>query len=254
MKGFGIYVKNDLLDPKHVLAMGKSVWLYLWLIDHMTSIGEDGVGKVLGGRPVKYEEIVAELGITSGVYTEWIQKLEDYPYVKTTRTPYGIVFKVFKAEKRFGKQSIEIQAFPKEIQAKAGIHRFRQNPESNKTLHYNTKDKDALTRFELFWKEYPKRKRDRDLCMKKFISFEEEIQKKIVSDVIERKAKHTDWIKENFRFVCAPIVYLRGKRWEEEIDSTGLQKISNVHHNTNTGGKTAVEKIKDKMKKENEKI
>lgn len=249
MKGFGIYIKNDLLDPKHVETMGKAVWLYMWLIDHMTSINEDGIGRVLGGRPVKYPEIRKDLGITSGVYTEWITKLEAYPYIKTIRTPYGIVFYVFKAEKRFKMSIKEIQEKAEQIQAKAGIHRFRQNPESNKTIHNKTEDSREPDLFEVFWKEYPKRKRDRELCSKKFLSFPEDLQRAIVRDVINRKAKHTDWVKENGRFVCAPIVYLRGQRWEEEIDGSGLQRISNVHHNITNGGKSAVEKVREKMEK-----
>lgn len=134
MKGFGIYIKNSLLDPKHVEAMGQAVWLYMWFIDHMTSIDEKGVGKVLGGRPVKYEEIEKELGISQDTYTRWIARLEEYPYIITTRTPYGIVYKVLKADKRFRKNATS----------------FRKNTESIdseklrnviKTNHYKSKDK-----------------------------------------------------------------------------------------------------------------
>ncbi len=104
--------------------------------------------------------------------------------------------------------------------------------------------------FLSFWESYPKRKRDRELCRKKFLSFELELQRKIVEDVRTRRVKHTDWVKENGRFVCAPIVYLRGKRWEEEIDNAGLQKISNVHHNEPVAGKkSAAEKLKAKQEK-----
>ena len=82
------------------------------------------------------------------------------------------------------------------------------------------------------------------------MSFELELQRKIVEDVRTRRVKHTDWVKENGRFVCAPIVYLRGKRWEEEIDNAGLQKISNVHHNEPVAGKkSAAEKLKAKQEK-----
>ncbi len=107
MKGFGIEIKNDLLDPKHVRALGESVWLYMWLIDKMTSYTEDGKGRVLGGRPVKFEEIETELGISRKTYFRWIKKLKDYPYIETTRTPYGIVFIVLKAHKFFGKRYVK---------------------------------------------------------------------------------------------------------------------------------------------------
>lgn len=133
MKGFGIYIKNNLLDPKHVEAMGQAVWLYMWMIDHMTSIDEKGVGKVLGGRPVKYDEIEKELGISQDTYTRWIDKLEEYPYIVTTRTPYGIVYRVLKADKRFRKDSGRVRK-------SAEPNRVRKDAESNKTNHYESKD------------------------------------------------------------------------------------------------------------------
>ena len=63
MKGFYITIKNNLLDPKHVKAMGgnsgmATVWLFLWYVDKITFIDEiKGEGKVLGGKPIKYKDI-----------------------------------------------------------------------------------------------------------------------------------------------------------------------------------------------------
>lgn len=108
MKGFGIEIKNDLLEAKHVDSMGQAVWLYMWLIDHMTSINEDGVGLILGGKPIKYLEISRELGISQDTYTRWIDKLLEYPYIIITRASYGIVFKVLKAKKRFRTNAVVI--------------------------------------------------------------------------------------------------------------------------------------------------
>jgi hypothetical protein len=129
MKGFGIEIKNDLLDPKHVEQMGVSVWLYMWLIDHITSVSEAGVGLVLGGKPVKFEEVKKELGISPDTYTRWIDKLAEYPYIKATRTPYGIVFQVLKAHKRF-KNRIRESAESTSAEVRNPV---RENAESNKT-------------------------------------------------------------------------------------------------------------------------
>lgn len=118
MKGFGIEIKNHLLEPKHVENMGTAVWLYMYLIDKITSVNEDGVGKVLGGKPLKYSEVKDELGISKDTYTRWIKKLEEYPYIESTLAPYGYSFKVLKAYKRFRKNHE-----PK---------RFRKNHERNK--------------------------------------------------------------------------------------------------------------------------
>ena len=101
MKGFGIYVKNNLLEPKHIEAMGESVWLYMWLLDKMTSVNENGLGKVLGGKPVTYEQVQSELGLTIRTYRRWVDRLRDAGYILTLRTPYGLSITVLKAEKIF---------------------------------------------------------------------------------------------------------------------------------------------------------
>lgn len=105
MKGFGIEIKNNLLENKHVEQMGNSVWLYMWCIDKMTSISEQGIGKVLGGKPIKYPEVFKELGITQKTYSRWLSNLRTNGYINTKRTPYGIIFSVNKAFKRFGKRT-----------------------------------------------------------------------------------------------------------------------------------------------------
>lgn len=129
MKGFGIEIKNNLLEKKHVAGMGQAVWLYMWLIDKMTSIDEEGIGKVLGGKPVKYEDVEAELGISQDTYTRWIDKLVKHPYIEAIRTPYGISYRVYKAYKHFGKR------VRKNAESNSAETRnlLRENAESNKT-------------------------------------------------------------------------------------------------------------------------
>lgn len=105
MKGFGIWVKNDLLEPKHVVGMGEAVWLYLWLLDKMTSVNENGIGKVLGNQPVTFELVQSELGLTVRTYRRWVDKLRDAGYIQTLRTPRGLIITVTKAQKVYGKRS-----------------------------------------------------------------------------------------------------------------------------------------------------
>lgn len=102
MNGFYISIKNDLLEKKHFDAMGSSVWLYMWLIDKVTSISEDGVGKVLGGKPIKHEDFKDNLDLNRRTYIRYVQQLEEAGYITTLRTPYGLVFHVTKAKKLFG--------------------------------------------------------------------------------------------------------------------------------------------------------
>ena len=102
MKGFGIEIKNNLLDPKHIAKMSIAVWLYMWMIDHITSVDEGGIGKVLGGKPIKFEELELELGISMRTYRRWLSMLTNEGYINTKRTPYGIIISVNKAYKKFG--------------------------------------------------------------------------------------------------------------------------------------------------------
>jgi hypothetical protein len=103
MKGFGIYVKNTLLEDKHRIAMGESVWLYLWLLDRMTSISEDGIGKILGGKPIKHTDFSDSFSsLTRQTYTRYVERLREAGYIDTLRTPYGLVISLNKAEKIFG--------------------------------------------------------------------------------------------------------------------------------------------------------
>lgn len=104
MKGFDIRLKNEILEPKHVKAMRDSLWLYVWLLDKMTSIDDKQVGKVLGGRPITYQDVEGELGISIREYRRWVGVLRDAGYIETLRTPHGLVITIQKASK-FKKRS-----------------------------------------------------------------------------------------------------------------------------------------------------
>lgn len=106
MKGFYIEVTNNLLDSKHRERMGESVWLFMWLLDKITNITEKK-GKVLGGKPIKYREISADLGISRSTYIRWMGNLEKWGYITTLRTPYGKCIIVLKAKKRFSRDVLD---------------------------------------------------------------------------------------------------------------------------------------------------
>jgi len=104
MKGFYIEITNNLLDPKHREAMRESVWLFMWCLDKLTSIDEDGIGKVLGGKPIKFEEVEIELGISERTYRRWTTQLKKEGYINLKRTPYGLILTMNKAKKRWAKE------------------------------------------------------------------------------------------------------------------------------------------------------
>lgn len=136
MKGYGIEIKNNLLEKKHHQSMGVAVWLYMWLIDHMTSINEDGLGKVLGGKPIKYEDVTKDLELNQKTYSRHVVMLRNGGYINTLRTPYGIVFTVNKAFKRFGKKTERLDKNVRQS-GKKRVSNIRHNKDSN---NINTRD------------------------------------------------------------------------------------------------------------------
>lgn len=111
----------------------------------MTSIGENGVGKVLGGKPIKYTEIEKELGLSLRSYRRYIKLLRDAGYINTTKTMYGLIITINKASKIFGNKNIVPKmaqpAMPKSVKqhAKSGTI-LTKNGTANKTIQLdNTK-------------------------------------------------------------------------------------------------------------------
>ena len=144
MNGYYIQITNNLLDKKHVESMGQAVWLFMWLLDRMTSVSEEGVGKVLGGRPITAEELEEQLGISKRTYVRWIELLRKGGYVSTKRTPNGLVIHVNKAKKTFGKRYAKNGAsdVPKIVSDTPNMaQRYAKNGTSN-IRQYNTINKD----------------------------------------------------------------------------------------------------------------
>ncbi len=145
MKGYYIEVTNNLLDAKHYKAMGDSVWLFMWLLDKITSINEKGIGKVLGGKPIKYQDLELELGISKRTYQYWIETLKAGEYINTIRTPYGLSISINKAKKKFGRRDVQKVAYPDVQRTQRDVQRTYErcatNATSNKTIQDSTKDR-----------------------------------------------------------------------------------------------------------------
>ena len=103
-----ITISNGLLKDGHRKKMGAAVWEFMWCLDKMTSYDENGVGKVLGGKPIKSSEIAKDLGGTDSSIRKNLSILRDKGYIDTLRTPYGLVITIHKAKKIFQKRSDKI--------------------------------------------------------------------------------------------------------------------------------------------------
>jgi hypothetical protein len=58
-----IPVSNGIIE--HREKIGSAVWLFLLLIDWTTSEDENGIGKVLGGKPIKLKDLTEALHLKS---------------------------------------------------------------------------------------------------------------------------------------------------------------------------------------------
>src|SRR3990167_3294151 len=154
MNGYFIEITNNLLEPKHREAMGESVWLFMWFLDKITSISEEGIGKVLGGKPIKYNDLNEDFTMPERTYKRYLARLKETGYINTLRTPHGLVITVNKAKKRFGQRYANYGTSPDKSgtsirYAKSGTSNIRQDSIDN------TSDNNIA--FETFWKEYPRK-------------------------------------------------------------------------------------------------
>lgn len=91
-----------LLSPEHREKIGPALWEFLWFISKTTKEfqeGNESLGIVLGGRPIKVEEIIEELGISEKTVRRNITRLKQHGYIETTRAPYGEIYRVRRSKK-----------------------------------------------------------------------------------------------------------------------------------------------------------
>lgn len=130
MKGFFIEVTNNLLDPKHQKAIGPAVWEFMWCLDKITLIGEDGIGWVWGRKPVLVEDIRSEIGCNEKTVRRNMARLEAAGYIIRVRTPRGISIGVAKAKKRFGRSDRTKMSGRSDINVRSNIRHNKDNKQN----------------------------------------------------------------------------------------------------------------------------
>ncbi len=138
-KGFFMFIiplSNALCETKHYEKMGVALWLYIWLLDKVTKIDSDGNGLVLGGKPIKIEEVPH---INYENAKRYFKILEEYKYIITKRTGYGKIIKLTKCKKIFGEyKKPDSTKMPYQIGQKCPIT-YTKNALSNKTVNKTIK-------------------------------------------------------------------------------------------------------------------
>lgn len=75
---------------------------------------------------------------------------------------------------------------------------------------------DIETRFERFWKAYPKKKAKGD-ALKAFSKLKADDQLlEIILSALGRQKQSKDWLKEEGKYIPYPATWLSGRRWEDE--------------------------------------
>lgn len=104
-KNYNAGLRGVLFEARHYARMGQAVWLYGWLVLRETR-ERNGIGLVLGGRPVTYCEIEEETGFARKTLQRWMQVLRQRGYIETTTAPGGIIVRIQKA-KKFLRQGVQ---------------------------------------------------------------------------------------------------------------------------------------------------
>ena len=142
-----IPISNGLLRADHRKRIGSAIWEFFWFIDHTTEEA-DGVGKVLGGKPITYADLAADLGVSQRTVAEHCKRLAREEYIRMNRTPYGFQVQVLKSKKFFQKRVEETCRSGGErveeigrSEWKKSVGRVEETCRSNKTLQDNTVDR-----------------------------------------------------------------------------------------------------------------
>jgi len=155
---------GGVISAEHQKAMGKSIWLYLWLVKRQTKAN----GLVLGGAPITYQRIFSEIKVPLRTAQRWLRLLREKGYVEISYLNYHqIRIRILKA-KKFAFKQIPL---PLDDPAKSGgttppkvadsaaksggvkQSGIRRSIKAKPNTH--TQPACELVGFELFWQAYP---------------------------------------------------------------------------------------------------
>ena len=104
-KSWPFPVYSGLLQNGHKKKMGEAVWEFLWCIDK-TTVEENGIGWVLGKKPITIDQIADELEESWRTAQRHLETLKNCRYITITRASKGMIIGVLKSKKWIGKSNI----------------------------------------------------------------------------------------------------------------------------------------------------
>ena len=95
-------LQGGLLDRKHYLKMGMSIWLFGYLTRSQTALNRAGEGVVNYGHPLTFERISEEMkGISVRTVRLWAARLRREGYIRTeTHSNNGVTYWIAKAKSK----------------------------------------------------------------------------------------------------------------------------------------------------------
>lgn len=100
-----IYVWNGILEPKHRERIGPAIWIFLYFIDRTTKERpnkqnpDEIQGWVYGKMPLTLKRMSSETGLPERTISRYLFTLECHDYIRTVRTPHGLIILVQKSAK-----------------------------------------------------------------------------------------------------------------------------------------------------------
>lgn len=138
--------------------MGSAVWEFMWCLDKITKIDEDGIGWILGGKPINLKDIKEELGITEPKISKNLNKLKNEGYLNLRRTPYGLVISVNKAKKRFAQKVKPVLTKRANLNVLKGKSNIGQDSRQDSKTSVSQADKEPFS-YKTYLEELIKAKR-----------------------------------------------------------------------------------------------
>lgn len=106
---YPIPVSNGIFE--HREKVGSAIWLFLLLVD-WTTVEQDGLGQVLGGKPVTAKKLKEALRLEERQVRAQLQRLQSIKFIRLKRTSYGFVIEVLKSKKFIFRDRQKVTALP----------------------------------------------------------------------------------------------------------------------------------------------
>jgi hypothetical protein len=216
-KSYPFPVWSGLLNHEHHRRMGSAVWTFLWCLDRVTS-ELNGWGTVLGGKPVKDEEIAACFGVHVNAIRMSRKKLVRELYVEATRTPYGYRLRV-RNSRKFGiwgtkRVTQKCESIDADEHESVSPERHK-SVTTKKTMQLDhaktpTPNQDG---FDMFWKAYPKKIGKGDALK----AWGKSVTPTDIPAVLAGLEAHKNSDQWQRGYILNPATFLNGERWKDEI-------------------------------------